>query len=775
MQAKQLALLALWLAALAGAAFLTARYLRVASDLTAFLPDAASETETLLLEELRHGVASRLILIGIEGDGPEQLSVISRKLSKALRSQAPFRRVENGEFAAQSELTDLLLRYRYLLSPQITAQGFTTSALRSALEMRLNELASPTELVVKDWLARDPTHELLAVLLTWQPSRGPGYHDGVWYDAANARALLVAETAAPGFDVAAQTTAVASIESAFRGAAGASAAKLIMTGPGPFGVLLEKQTRTEATSFSLLAAGLMLAVLLWAYRSSRLVLLGALPLLSAGILGMLAVQLVYGGVHGITLAFGMTLIGVANDYPLHVFSHLQPEQTPPASVLRIWPTLRLSVLATSIAYLTLVLADFGGLAQLGLFTVVGLVTAAVCTRWLLLPLLAAPRLDPARGFAAAAQARLDRLPVTQVPALILLGLSLTVLVISRQPLWDDELSGLTPVPKPLQELDESLRHALGAPDLRYLAVLRAADAETALRRSELLIGVLEPLRADKLLGGYDLAARYLPSIVTQQARQQNLPTPGELQTALRQAQTGLPFQNDLFAPFLQEVQAARGLAPLTPAAIADTPLALRVTPLLYQHEAAWLALVTLQDVSAPAELAQALAAAGFDDLRLLDLKGESEQMVGRFRESALWRIAFAVAATLLVMFWGLPLARILPTVLPYSAAVLSVMAAFHLLGLRLNLFHLVSLMLVAGVAMDYALFLGAAEDDPAERARSLHAVALCLLSTLSVFGILGLSQIPVLRAIGSTVALGVALSFVLALLGARPMTTKPAA
>lgn len=775
MRVKQLALLALWLAALAGASLLAARYLQVATDLTAFLPDAASETETLLLEELRHGAASRLILIGIEGGAPQELSAISRKLSRELRSQTLFRRVENGEFAEQSELTDLLLRYRYLFSPQVEAQRFTAGSLRRELETRLSELASPEELIVKDWLARDPTHELLAILQAWQPSRSPGYHDGVWYDAANARALLIAETATPGFDVNAQRAAVASVQATFRAAAGESAAQLVMTGPGPFGVLLEKQTRTEATTFSLLAAGLMLAVLLWAYRSPRLVLLGALPLLSAGVLGMLAVQLVYGSVHGITLAFGMTLIGVANDYPLHVFSHLRPEQTPRASVLRIWPTLRLSVLATSIAYLTLVLADFGGLAQLGLFTVAGLATAAACTRWLLPALLAAPRLDPARGFAAVAQTRLERLPVTQLPALVLLVLSVAILVLSRQALWDDELVGLTPVPKPLQELDEHLRQALGAPDLRYLAVLRAADAETALQQSERLIGVLDPLQQDQLLGGYDLAARYLPSLATQRARQQSLPAPDELKTALREAGRELPFQTDLFAPFQQDVQLARVLAPLTPEAIAGTPLALRVAPLLYQHNGSWLALVTLQGISEPAALAQALNNAGFDQLRLIDLKGESEQMVGRFRESALWRIAFAVAATLLVMFWGLPLARVLPTLLPYTAAVLSVMAVFHLLGLKLNLFHLVSLMLVAGVAMDYALFLGAAEHDPAERARSLHAVALCLLSTLSVFGILGLSQIPVLRAIGSTVALGVALSFVLALLGARSVKTDPAA
>ena len=54
-----------------------------------------------------------------------------------------------------------------------------------------------------------------------------------------------------------------------------------------------------------------------------------------------------------------------------------------------------------------------------------------------------------------------------------------------------------------------------------------------------------------------------------------------------------------------------------------------------------------------------------------------------------------------------------------------------------------------------------------EQLRTLHAVIVCSLMTLLVFALLALSSIPVLRAIGSTVALGVVSNFVLGLLIAR--------
>ena len=104
---------------------------------------------------------------------------------------------------------------------------------------------------------------------------------------------------------------------------------------------------------------------------------------------------------------------------------------------------------------------------------------------------------------------------------------------------------------------------------------------------------------------------------------------------------------------------------------------------------------------------------------------------------------------------------------PMALATLLILAVLRALGVELNLFHLVSLILAAGLGLDYALFFDHAGDDRGEQLRTLHAVIVCSLTTLLVFSLLALSSIPVLRAIGGTVALGVAFNFALALLVAR--------
>ena len=79
----------------------------------------------------------------------------------------------------------------------------------------------------------------------------------------------------------------------------------------------------------------------------------------------------------------------------------------------------------------------------------------------------------------------------------------------------------------------------------------------------------------------------------------------------------------------------------------------------------------------------------------------------------------------------------------------------------LSLFHLVAITLAAGLGLHYALFFERPVADAAEARRTLHATLVCVIAAVLVFGLLATSTVPVLRAIGATVALGVAFHFVL--------------
>ncbi|HET6603322.1 MAG TPA: MMPL family transporter [Xanthomonadaceae bacterium] len=762
----RLALALLWLGVLAGLTAVAAAGLRVGGDLRLFMPSAQTEEQRLLLEQLGEGPASRLLLVALGDAPPERLAQLSQGLVAALADSEAFVFVGNGEHSADA-IDDTLLPYRYLLSPTLDSGRLDAPTLRQALRTRLRDLASPAAALVEPWVARDPTLETVRLAEAWTPAAEPGRRYGVWFDRAGEQALLLAHTHAAGFDPQGQQVALDALRAAFA-AQDPGAATLTVSGPGAFSVRLRGDTQREA---AWLGAGATLALVLLlalAYRRPSAPMLAVLPLASAVLAGLAAVAAGFGEVHGITVAFGCTLVGVAQDYPVHLFSHQRAGVSPWHSVRAIWPTLATGVVSTCIAYLAFLGSGVTGLMQLAVFTVTGLAVAALATRALLPALIdPAPRDVSAQPWVGRLARLLDRARLPYWPFALLAVLATGFVLSSSRPFWENNLGALTPVPAELVERDTQLRAELGAPDVRHLLVIEADTVQAVLERQEALIPRLDAHIARDQLADYDLAARYLPSAARQRARQAALPGREALAQALQEAGAGLPFRSGVFAPFLEEVEAARTLAPLTPQTLAGTPLQARIDSLLLTGGPRPAGLVTLTGV-ADAAVLRALAAAAGDDVHALDLKAASESLVADYRGRVLWALALAalaLAATVRIALRSTP--RALRVLAPVALSTVLVVALLHGGGAALNLFHLVALILGAGLGLDYALFFEHAGHDRSTALRTLHAVVVCSASTLIVFCLLAASSIPVLHAIGTTVALAVVLNFVLAALIAR--------
>jgi predicted exporter len=764
---RRLALAFAWLALLALAGLWIGRNLELTGDLRRFMPSPQTPEQSLLIDELGEGPGSRLLLIAIGGGEPAVLAAQSDALRRALADDPNFVFVSNGDDAGLDAIPERLRPYRYLLTPSFDDTALDTGTLADALASRVQDLGSPASSMIEPLLPSDPTLETLALAESWQPAHLPQRRHGVWFDRAGGQALLVAQTRAAGFDPTGQHTAVQALRDAFARVRAGSTTTLELSGPGAISVEIGGRTQREASLIGT-ADSLVFIALLWlAYRSWRAPLRGGLPRARGGLAGLGAVALVSDGVHGITIAFGFTLIGVAQDYPIHLFSHQRPGLSPWANARALWRTLGTGVASTCIAYLTFFVAGVDGLRQLAVFTIVGLGTAALATRFVL-PALIDP--DGAGAFPDVAQskrlarawdwiARWPRLGVGPGGALAVVALAIAAF--APGPFWQNDLGKLTPVPADALALDARLRDELGAPDVRYVIVLQGADAEAVLQASERLRPALENARDRGALAGFDLAARYLPSAATQRARQARLPG----SDALSEAVAASPFQPDAFAPFLDDVERARTAAPLTARDLAGTPLATTVDGLLLQRDGHATALVSLggiADVTAVERIAHRHGA------RLIDLKQASESLVAEYRERVLWALALASVLLALTVWASLRSpARVLRVLAPMALTTLLILAVLRGLGIELNLFHLVALILAAGLGLDYALFFDHAGDARDEQLRALHAIGVCSVITFVVFSLLALSTIPVLRAIGSTVALGVLCNFVLALLIVR--------
>ena len=221
--------------------------------------------------------------------------------------------------------------------------------------------------------------------------------------------------------------------------------------------------------FLLFSAALLL-VLFLVFRNLRMLFVSALPLLTGFLAGLTTVALLFDTVHGITLAFGFTLLGIAIDFPLHLFSHSR-QTAPRLAMQRIWPTLRAGAASTLLAYLALALSGSPGLAQLGTFTAAGLIGAVAITR-LWLPDLLPPASLPGRECSPAPQTpSLAFLPAAFLAAIAVGGF---FLLADGSP-WHDAPESISPVPAERLAADQRLRSALSSVDLRFQV---AIDGDT---------------------------------------------------------------------------------------------------------------------------------------------------------------------------------------------------------------------------------------------------------------------------------------------------------
>ncbi|HET6784004.1 MAG TPA: hypothetical protein VFH12_09235 [Pseudoxanthomonas sp.] len=763
---SRIALALLWLAVLALAAWAITQRLQLSGDLRKFMPAAETPAQKLLIDELGEGPGSRLLLMSISGADAPTLAAQSQALRTALAARPEFALVANGGDANLEAIPERLRPYRYLLSDTFDTRPLDEAMLREELDARVQDLGSPAASLIEPLLPADPTLETLKLAERWQPANAPQRLHEVWFDRAGDKALLVAQTRAAGFDPTGQQAAVDAIHSDFDKIAAGTRSQLVLTGPGAFSVEIGGRTAAEAQWIGMVDTIGLILLLGIAYRSWKMPILGALPLATAGLAGLGAVALMFDGVHGITVAFGFTLIGVVQDYPIHLFSHQRPGMSPWANARSLWPTLATGVASTCIAYVTFLFSGVDGLKQLAVFTIAGLGAAAVSTRFLLPALI-----DPApRDFAdSRVLAKMWRgiasLPRPKGSLALLALVALGIIAFAPGRFWQNDLSKLTPVPADALAQDAVLRDELGAPDVRYVLTLEGKTEDQVLQASERLRPALDRLVAAGALAGYDVASRYLPSAQVQRARQQALPSRDRLQAMLGTVLADSPFNADAFDPFVADIEAAKRAPVLSRADLQGTPLAASVAGLLLPGSDHATALVSLNGLQDPAVVAKVAAANG---AQLLDLKEASESLVAAYRGRVL--AALAVAALLLTATVWVALRqprRVLRVLLPMALTTLLILAVLRGLGVELNLFHLVALILAAGLGLDYALFFDHAGDDRADQLRTLHALIVCSLMTLLVFSLLALSSIPVLRAIGTTVAIGVFANFVLALLVSR--------
>lgn len=734
---------------LAGTGWLAVQHIELDHRIDRFLPQPKSPQQALVSDQVSAGPGSRLIFAALGGAEPETLAAASNELSERWRAIAGVARVDNGAHFDPDSL-EQLFRARFVLVDRIPAR-LAPEAVAASLDRRRADLAlagrRAESLVRRDPLGLLP--ELAETLAAGQP---PEQFDEVWFDAAGERALILVRTTLSPFDIEAQQGLLDQLRASATDLDTDQPLRLELAGTPLIATDSARQTRADAIRLSTLAGGFLLLVLLLAWRSPLLVAAGSLPLLAGVVCGLLVTALAFDRVHGLTLAFGFTLLGVAMDYPLHLFAHTQGKRMH-AAAHSIRKPLILGVLSTLVAYLAVWQSASPGLSQLGAFSAAGLAAAVAVT------LLVLPRL----GLRVPVNPRpLPRLAPhwPWLPGLLALA-AIVLLWWPGQPRMSDQLDRLTPVSSELVAADIELRRAIGGDDLRWLLVVHNDDLEATLQAVEAATSVLESAAEQGLIDNWHAITQLIPSRATQEQRRAQWPDTETMAELLAAGEHG--FRPDAFAPFLEDLAALDRMEPVDLAFWQATPLADRVEGLLTQADTGWRALILPSGIERPEALAAWLEDRQSPARLLVDLRATSQAMVADYRREV--GLSLGIAVLLIVVGLALRLGGARPAVqvlLPVAAAVVCTAALIARLDQGLTIVHLIGLLLAGGIGLDFSLFSRGLSASRRQAGLTRRSLALCAVSSGGVFFILGLSEIGLLRMLGQTVAAGILLSLIFA-------------
>lgn len=453
-----------------------------------------------------------------------------------------------------------------------------------------------------------------------------------------------------------------------------------------------------------------------------------------------ASTLVFYRLHILVFVIGSLLAGVAIDYGFYIYMqpYLSEAETYGGKLRRILKPLLASCLTTVIGFSLLLFSELPLIRQIGFFVSAGLL-CALGAAMLYFAQLERPLLL-GRKFGGVASGGGLRWVVR---AFILAMFAVAVL----GPLllhWRDDIRDLDlPAPE-LKANDAELRTLFGESAGRSLFLTHGSTIAEARERLEAFLA-----HQKKTAPGVPAASFGL--LLPTEADWKSLPVRmGRLENFSAEFRTALEkrgFTANSFDSFFTAWEAARNqqsaagypaLAEAVSKALTG-PLAL----LANTREAPYWFLTIVEQSAAPAPPKE-LHTLGLSQLQTLN------DLFTRYRWSALQLSLIGLGLVIASVFAIYPFRRGLRIALIPAGACFFVFGLFGILGQTLNLFHLLGAFLGVCLSHNYAIF---SSDNASVGLATPAPVRLSALSTAASFGVLGFSRIPVIHALGLTVAL----------------------
>jgi predicted exporter len=760
--------------------------LRVGTDLTNFMPIGSRSELARISTRLTDSPFTRTMVISVgavppaagrrhaEGDETERAVAVASALADSLRGHPEVAwvrsAVEETEF---EDLYELYFPRRYSFLSEEPEREIPKLLSEDALRERARDLrrrlGSPASTFLERLATSDPIAAFERIARRFRAA-DPALKvvRGQFVTSDGRFAIILLGTRTSAFDSGAQARLLDDLHASFETLAAehGGGVRLELSGANRFAVAAERAMKRDVWVISAFAFVGVATLFLLFVASLRGFLVVTVPPLAGVLVATAATLAVFGDVDGLTMVFGASLMGIAIDYSNHVLIHhglAVPPETPRETALRIRPSLVIGALTTIASFAGMALTAFPAFRQMSFFAGVGVLAALLVSLWVLPDLIRlAPPLPSRSARAALAMGHfLER--VSRLPRGVLLlpagAAALSLLAIPHLE-WSDDMSRLTRFDPEFIAEDVRVRQRVSQFETTRFVIGIAPDEAAAVALEDRIHLRLSRAAADGALERTRSLHDLLWSEELQRRNQAVVAADTGLARRVDAVFSAEGFRPGAFAAFADDL-AAPPPAPLTLGDLRASPLADLIVPYVFPLGDQVAVVTYLDGLESPDAVRAALA--DLDGVYLLDQRTFVSNIYREFRETTLRQMLVGGVLVVLLLVARYRRARpVLASFLPSLVVAALVLALLSLTGVEANLLHVMSLIMVMGMGVDYGVFLV----DSAGRRESVGATMLSLLmsclTTAFVFGTLAFSSQPALRAIGVTTAVGILLSYALA-------------
>lgn len=625
-------------------------------------------------------------------------------------------------------------------------------------------LFSPMSNIYGDMLNKDPLMLFPTFVSSFAPKQDKNdYENGniIVEDTTSTTVLISVVLKSNGFEKEMQTAFNSFIDDQKNKMRVITSAQINYTGVITYANRYEERAKFETGYIGILSFSLVFILILIAYRSVKCFLWGAVPIFSALLCGLAGSVLFFDRIHLISITMGACLIGICIDYSFHYLSEYafcKDKWDSSVGLKRILPGISLGFLTTTIGYSTFFFIPFTGLKQIAVFIIAGL-TGAYLTVVILYPLLFSKKDNSGDSY------RYFRPPILayfklfdrkgfRYPALLFL----LIIIITGFPklAFRDDISIFEMKTEDLDKTVNSVQELTGSEYEREFLLITGESHEKLLQNIENTTDKLEVLQKNNEISGYLSLSKFVPSIRTQKSGSDML---------VKKLQAEETRIADLFLETGFKPEALQNLN-IESRENQNNYITIDKwlkSPVSIEHEKLWLGKIEDQFFSAVLlngiKNMKALEKIAIDkNTHLINNHSRISHLIKHLRESLIHFIPAIYSIFLLILIIRYGFKKSLSVFIPSVMSLFLTISILSLFSLEVNIMHILAMILVVALGIDYSVFLAESIENPSATCIS---IVLSSATTIFSFGILALSMIPALKSIGLTITIGISTTLLL--------------